>query len=402
MALYSHDTVGIGHIRRNLLIAHALVRSFRGAPILLIAGAREAGAFALPQGVDCLTLPSLAKNDGGDYETRRLAIRLEALINLRAQTLAAALQAFTPDVLIVDKAPRGALRELEPALEALRSGGRTRCVLGLRDVLDEPAAVRREWHELANEEAIRCYYDAVWVYGDPVLFDPVTEYGFSRDVAAKVQYTGYLDQRERLTIRTCASVDLPDGLGLPPGRLVLGMVGGGQDGADLADAFSQAQFPPETNAVLLAGPFLPAKTRALLHERQCQRQRFRVLDFLAEPDLLLQGADAVIAMGGYNTVGEILSFEKPALLVPRVRPRREQLIRAQRLSDLGLVDMLHPDELSPAALSEWLSRAPRPRPCARECLDFNGLNRLPHLLQQVLQRPARSVSGAYKHEIARS
>jgi predicted glycosyltransferase len=45
-------------------------------------------------------------------------------------------------------------------------------------------------------------------------------------------------------------------------------------------------------------------------------------------------------MAGYNSFCEVLSFDKPALLVPRQAPRREQLIRAQRAQDLGLARMM--------------------------------------------------------------
>src|SRR5215207_2724394 len=176
LALYSHDTMGIGHTCRNLLIARTLVAPPVSATVLLIAGAREAGAFPLPPGVDCLTLPALHKSAGGAYAPRALQVGLADLVAVRARTIEAALQAFAPDVLVVDKEPRGAVRELEPALRTLRAGGRTRCVLGLRDVLDDPATVRREWAAAANEDAIEAFYDAVWVYGDPAVYDLAREY----------------------------------------------------------------------------------------------------------------------------------------------------------------------------------------------------------------------------------
>lgn len=57
---------------------------------------------------------------------------------MRSAVLAAALEAFAPDLLIVDKLPSGVLGEFVPALERLRAAGRTKMVLGLRDVLDDP------------------------------------------------------------------------------------------------------------------------------------------------------------------------------------------------------------------------------------------------------------------------
>ena len=142
--LYSHDTMGIGHMRRNLLIATALAHSSLRPSILLIAGAREASAFPMPPSVDCLTLPVYRKEADGRYQSRSLDLPLDQLVRLRAGTIAAALEAFEPDVLIVDKVARGAFAELDPALASSRAKGRTRCVLGLRDVLDDPDAVRRE------------------------------------------------------------------------------------------------------------------------------------------------------------------------------------------------------------------------------------------------------------------
>ena len=63
VALYSHDTMGLGHMRRNLLIAGALAAGPTPAVILLIAGAREVHACGVPAGVDCLSLPALWKED---------------------------------------------------------------------------------------------------------------------------------------------------------------------------------------------------------------------------------------------------------------------------------------------------------------------------------------------------
>jgi predicted glycosyltransferase len=386
IALYSHDTMGIGHMRRNLLIAQALAAAPRGAASLLIAGAREANAFSLPAGADFLSLPALQKQGNGLYQSRHLGLPLEDLIALRARSIAAALEAFAPDVFIVDKVPRGAVNELDPALESLRKNGRTLCVLGLRDVLDDPTTVRREWNEGGFDGILRVYYDAIWVYGDPAVYDVARAYDFPPDVADKVRYTGYLDQRERTRL---ADVDggreILAYLGELPDRLVLCMVGGGEDGAPLAEAFAETEFPPETTGVILTGPFLPAQVQRRLSRRAAANPRLRFLGFVTDTDLLLERAERVIAMGGYNTVCEVLSYNKPALVVPRIHPRREQLIRAQRLQDLGLLDVLHPDRLSPAALGEWLARPVGPRPVARQCINLDGLASLPRLLAEVLQ-----------------
>ena len=391
VVLYSHDTMGLGHMRRNLLVAGALRSTIWRPSTLLIAGAREITGFTLPPGADCLSLPALWKDRDAQYRARDLKLTLYELTALRGAVIREALASFDPHVFIVDNVPRGAERELEPALAQVRARGRTRCVLGLRDILDDPARVRREWERAENEDAIRRYYDAVWVYGDPRVCDVVREYGLAADIAARVRYTGYLDQRARLAAETAGEADPLTSLDLPPGRLALCLVGGGQDGVRLAEAFAGATFPRDVNAVLVTGPMMPAAARRRLQRQSARRARLRVLPVLPEPAALMARADYVIAMGGYNTTCEILSFEKPALIVPRVSPRLEQWIRAERLRELGLVDVLHPDHLTPDALARWLERAAGPRVRARDVISLRGLERLRALLGELVA-PSRRLA----------
>ncbi len=392
IALYSPGIVGLGHLRRNLLISQSLAHSALQPVNLILAEAREASAYvnAMPPGMDCITLPGLSKSVNGDCQPRYLDISFEEMIHLRSRTIRSVLEAFEPDVLIVDNLPRGAYRELDPALELLRSAGSTQCVLGLRDVLDDPEAVHRDWSRWENEMAIRDYYQAVWVYGDPQIYNLPMECRFPADAASKVRYTGYLDQRMRLAALETAIDDPFRALALPRGRLILCLVGGGQDGDRLAQAFVDSELPEGCNGVLVAGPFMSPAVVQDLHRHAALNARLRVLHFIPEPTLLLKRADRVIAMGGYNTVCEVLSFEKPALIMPRVRPRREQIIRAERLRDLGLIEMLHPEDLTPQTLSAWMARdVASPRVKGR--INFEGLSRLPELVIEVLAaRPVRA------------
>jgi predicted glycosyltransferase len=323
---------------------------------------------------------------------------LQELIVMRGNLIRTALESFQPDVFIVDNVPRGAVRELDPALQALRQSGRTQCVLGLRDILDTPAVVKREWGTAANYDAIRQYFDQIWVFGDPAVYDPVAEYSFPADIAPKVRYAGYLDQRARLNLDDVSKQDPLAGLNLPDGKLALCMVGGGQDGSRVAEAFAQADLPHSTNGVVVTGPFMPEETQNRLRGFAESNPRLRILDFIQEPGFLMQRADSVVAMGGYNTVCEVLSHNKRALIVPRVRPREEQHIRARRLSDLGKIDMLHPDCLSPARLSVWLADK-QAKPSSDFTIDQNGLERLPRLLDDLLTPTvAWSTDRAYGEE----
>jgi predicted glycosyltransferase len=380
--LYSHDTMGLGHMRRNFLLADTLGRSAHPGISLIIAGAREAGLFHVPAGADCLTLPALHKQPDGGYLSRSLGVSLKDLLSIREETIWAAISSFNPDLLIVDNVPRGARGELDVTLKRLVRRGHTQCVLGLRDVLDDPAVVEREWSKAANLEAIRAYYAAIWVYGDPNVYDPVREYRFPNDVAAKVRYTGYLDRRAnpRAGAEPTSS---PLSAVKQPGRMMLCLVGGGQDGGRVADAFAAATLPPDAYGVIVTGPFMPKAVLRRLQSAAARSPRLRIIEFTAEPTALLERADRVVSMGGFNTVNEILAYEKSALIVPRVSPRREQLIRAERLQALGLVDMLHPDAMTPDALTRWLASTIVRPTRVRDRVNFNGLASVPRLVEEL-------------------
>jgi len=396
--MYSPGMVGFGHIRRNASIAQALCRSALRPVIVMIAEARQAGALPMPAGVDWVTLPALRKEAGGWCKPRYLNVSNQDLVALRARVIKSAVKAFEPDVLIVDHLPRGAARELGRTLERLRRHRNTRCVLGLRDVLQDPQTVRNNWSDQANATAIRDYYDAVWIYGDPAVYDPVREYHLFDQVAEKVRYTGYLDQRPRLEFADSGAAQF---LADPsPGKIALCVVGGGHDGMALAEAFVRAELPPGTAGVVLTGLYMPGKTRERLRRMAARRPELRLLEFVPEPAPLMQRADRVIAMGGYNTICEVLSFEKRALIVPRVSPQPEQLIRAERLRDLGVIDMLHPAQLSPRAITDWLARDLGPPPPSRSRIDFGGLNRIPVMLAELLENSAGPVSEAVTRAVS--
>ncbi len=233
--LYSHDTVGLGHLRRNQAIATALAKSLPNPAILMVSGAWQGTMFDLPKCIDMVTIPAIMKAAHGGYVTRNSGLQTCDTMNLRSEIIRSVAESFQPDVFIVDKVPRGVYGELESSLESLRRRGRTLCVLGLRDVLDEPEAVQMEWLRDQNEQAIARYYDAIWVYGDRQVFDLADEYHFESTTRDKLIYTGYLDRR-------CGqeSEAHPAGdsclLGEESRQLHVCMVGGGEDGAPLASA----------------------------------------------------------------------------------------------------------------------------------------------------------------------
>lgn len=382
VVLYGHDTMGLGHLRRNLALAAALRAGSDRPDVLVVTGTTEAGRFPRAEGVDLLTLPGIAKDLDGGYRAEHWDVSMGEVVNVRRAVLTAGLQAFAPDLLVVDKVAAGFGGELEGVLGPLRTAG-TRLVLGLRDVLDGPAAATADWRRLRTTEMLRTHYDEAWVYGDQTVSDLSLDCRIPPSVRDMLRYTGFLAAG-----RAAEPVEPPP---VVDGECyVLGLLGGGQDGAELATALAHTDRPEGTALVLVAGPYLPADVRAKLHVAAEADPGLRVVDFSTHAAGWVDGADAVVCMGGYNTVTEVLTTATPALVVPRCVPRTEQLLRARRLSDLGLVDDLHPDDLTPHVLGRWFADAVRRPRTARTGVDLGGLHRVAELAARHLPEARRA------------
>jgi len=231
-------------------------------------------------------------------------------------------------------------------------------VLGLREVMDAPHLLDAEWKQRDVMQKIGHYYDAIWVYGPPDFYDPLTGMNAPQSVRDRMEYVGFLQRRalhENLSTHQ------------PQGDYLLVTTGGGGDGADLVENVMNAYHavPSLTQkALIVLGPYMPGDLRADFLRKAHGIPQIKMIEFDTRMEELIAGSKAVVAMGGYNTYCEILSFDKPALIVPRVAPREEQLLRARRAAELGMVDMLLPDQaadpLRMAAALQALSTRKRP------------------------------------------
>ena len=346
IVLYSHDSVGLGHQRRNLAIAHALSRhlpELAARPVtgLLLTGVERVVGH-LPPAFDVVRLPGIDKGGQG-YTPREVSVPMPDLIDVRRAILSGAIDAFAPDLVVVDRHAFGVDDELLEPLRLLRSEHPgTRVVLGLREILDEPEVAQREWERVGSER-VRELFDAIWVYGDESVTDLRRTAAVPEELRDLVTHTGYL------SIGRTARDFLRE-LQRP---YLLTMVGGGHDGAELCRIAAQAEVPDGMRHVVVAGPQMSGGERAEIEA--LAGPRTEVLDEVPEGLLAIRSAEAVACMGGYNTVCEVLSTDRPALVVPREAPRQEQLIRARSLARTGAVDMLRTRDLSTESLGRWFA-----------------------------------------------
>lgn len=385
---YSHDTFGLGHLRRSRTLAGALTEADPTASALILTGSPVAGRFAFPERVDHIRLPGVTKLADGSYVSQTLGLDIDEVTTLRSSIIQSTIKAYEPDLLIVDKEPTGFRGELLPSLQTLQ-GTHTCCVLGLRDVLDDADVLKAEWERKGATEAADRYYDDIWVYGPDSFYDPTQGLPLSQDTRTRIHWTGFL-QREMVG-------EAPD----DEEDYILVTPGGGGDGAAMVDLVLSAyeQDPDLTpHAKIVYGPFLSGETRGAFEDRVAELDgRVSAVGFEAEIESLHAGAVGVVCMGGYNTFCEVLSFNKRAVIVPRIKPRKEQFIRASRAEELGLVRMLSPErgELTPLAVARAIKALPsQPKPAKAGAAAL--LNGLP----QVVARVADLLPGNIYHPSA--
>lgn len=368
-------------MRRNLALAHALnnqLPGLTGHPVtgMLITGTSLAPAFQAPADWDWVLLPGIKKNPDG-YGPRNLDIPMQELIWLRSRLLRAALAGFRPHLLIVDRHATGVHGELEPALRRARSAGTVRVVLGLREVLDSPEAALAEWARFGGPRLVKALFDAIWVYGDPAVHDPVAAGEIPFSLRKLIRYTGYL----------ASGRPAVPGTSCMPGPYFITTVGGGSDGHALASVALAAPVPGGLGHLIVAGPEMPAGELSDLQRHA--RPGVTVVSAVEDMVFQIRHAAGVIAMGGYNTVCEIMSTSVPALIVPRTQTRAEQRIRAMSLADAGYLEHQDIGTLTPDILAGWMaSRLGTLVDRRRAVLD--GLIRVPQLAADLLEPAYRT------------
>lgn len=400
--VYCHDTFGMGNARRMMAVSTGLADAFPHANLLLASGSPVIHGFHLPKRLDYIKLPAVSRTARERYSARYLTTDIGDTIRLRSSLLKAAVADFSPDLVLIDKKPRGVMGELGAAQAFLRqeSPG-TKSVLVLRDILDAPAVTIPDLAESGFEDDVRDFCDRVAVLGSTDVFDFTREYRLRAETAARVSYCGYLRSPEPR--RAVHDVRNECGADTPTDRLVLVTPGGGDDGDTLLEAAVEAiaslvarppRGGPRVRALVVTGPQGRPDRLTRLQARAAQVDGLLIREFTDDMASYEQAADLVVSMGGYNAVCEALSLASRAIVVPRCRPVQEQRIRAARLSALGLLRVMYPEGLTASSLAavmdEELCKRPARRPNA--VVDMNGLPAFVRLVEEVMRESPRRAS----------
>lgn len=398
---YSHDSFGLGHIRRTLAIVRRLAHDMPGVRQMVLTGSSQFGAYEWPSHVDCVKLPTIRKKENGEYHSPHLHGSLEAVSSLRESIIMSTISHFNPDLVLVDKAPAGLNGEmLRPLLYLKEAYPHTSLVLGMRDIEDAPEITCRDWERDNIYSLLTDSYDAILLYGSREIFDPVLEYKLSPVIERKIYPCGYIFGSDESRL-TADHLRMKLGIGLKP--LVLVTAGGGGDGFQIIKTYLEMldslSAPASFHSLIVTGPQMDVSEHRLLEQYVSKISSPITLKiFIPHLSSYLSIADLVVTMGGYNTVMEIMGYARRSVIVPRVTPRREQLIRAERLAARSLVCMIHPDDLTPARLLAEVEagmdgRNP-PSPSGTE-LSMNGAEVASQTLIELLKnRPHADLSGS--------
>src|SRR5215212_8369494 len=375
---YSHDGTGLGHLRITLGVATAYAELRPQDSLLLMTGSLHAGTFALPENLDYVKLPAMPKRDlyASLPPTEGYTGSHNSTIRFRTALALATVQAFDPHLVVIDHAPAGLFRELAPSIDWLRRRDPSPTLaLLMRDITFGPEQTRSIWKNEGVYPLLDEAYARILIYGDRRVFDPIAAYGMSEVAASRTRFCGYLAPSPPR--RSPAHVRDELGAGTLP--LVTVSVGGGADGCSLLRAFLsglRSWSGPPMHSYVVTGPLLPEQDRHEIVEMTRALPNVRTLDF--DPDFVaaVHAADAVVCMGGYNSLAESVYFGKRPIVVPRVPGPEEQVLRAEGFARLGLATAVGPDPLNASELWEAidgeLSSTDSPAPT----LAFDGLEQI--------------------------
>jgi predicted glycosyltransferase len=384
--MYSPDSIGLGHMRRNSAIAAGLSRVLPGVSNLLLVGSSAGAYFDLPAGTDCIKLPSILKTGRNEWVPKSLNVPREVARNLRSRIITETAEAFAPDVFLVDHVPSGIWDELAPTLRSLsNASSRPQLVLGLRDILGAPKDICERWTADGIYDLIDDNYDKILIYGSPDIFPACEAYGLRKRFSDRIKYCGFIQFGRPPITRTDARRMLS--IGNKP--LVVMTAGGGHDAFPMMHfvlkALLTGQKLRKFDLTVVAGPLMPAAER---QEIEIMAAELGASFLASTPNLhtYLSAADTILTMGGYNTVMEAIAVGVPTIVIPRIGPSAEQRYRAKQFSDLNLVHSIDLETSHPEELRDTIDFALSSPRKSISALSFDGIENAAHELASLARQ----------------
>lgn len=385
LMFYCQHILGMGHLVRSMEIVRGLTKDFQ---ICFINGGEIIKEFEIPSSVEVINLPAI-KTDPEFEELQVVddAYNLTEIKEVRKNRLLETFNQFQPDILMIELFPFGRRRfsfELIPLLQQVKSRGSTKVVSSLRDI------VVTKQHKQAKHEEKVCnlmnqYFDLLLVHGDPKFVSLEETFSRISNLNCKVYYTGYVVQKPPVN-PVLSDEDKKILNSAKP--MILVSVGGGRFGHELLDCVVKAAPLLEKKlshkTQVFTGPFMPEEKFTELQAMAENSTNIRIRRYTPYLLSYMKKAEISISMSGYNTTMNVLTTGVRAMVLPFTGNQdREQTIRAEKLSDLGVVKLISPNDLQPdnfaLKIISYLEEQPH-----RISFDFAGVEKTAALLRNLV------------------
>lgn len=393
LLLYCQHSLGMGHWVRAMTLANALSREFS---VTFLNGGRAPDHQTTAGDLDMLNLPPLGMGEDHQLYSQDERYSVKEALALRRQLILDSYALSRPEVVLIELFPFGRKKlagELLPLLKIARRDKQARPLVlcSLRDIMVNARKDQSRHDERARWITDR-YFDGLLVHADPRFARLEDSFKPRHPLQTPLLYTGFV-----------APGRIPAPI-KPPRCGVLVSAGGGMVGAPLFQAAVQAHAinwaKEKLPMTIVAGPFLPEADWQDLVAQVKGMAGLTLGRSVPAMQPSLQAHSLSVSQCGYNTVMDILESRTPALVVPFVRGQEdEQIQRAQKLAELGLVEMLNPTELTGQRLAERILqlRDFSPNPSG---LNLAGADHTVRLIQELLAGKNNSLAESQPKECA--
>lgn len=419
IVFFSQHLLGVGHHFRNLQIVRALAKSHE---VYFVDGGREVHRIDIPS-VTTIHLPALFK----DVESQRIVCEdpkfsLRKAQEKRRQILLEKIAQIQPDIFVIELFPFARTRlykELIPAIQKARAiNPEAKVICSVREIIKKapqkelarkkpphPETLffipRMIWYAVSfwrkdekNKRLARLYYervvpvlnryfDYVLIHGDPRLFQLESFFPWIENIEIPIEYTGYVSEKlESPDSDTQRTIEKQE-------PYVLVSVGGGILGWDMITTAVQTWkilrengYIQNMKMVIFVGVFMKDAEYDAIKE-MCTEDFFFLSRFTNNFLQWMQGAELSISQAGYNTCMNVLETGVKAILVPiPAKTDLDQVPRAEKLSELGIADMIRSEELTLERMANAiLERLESPR--MKHNILLNGAERTEQLLSRL-------------------
>ncbi|MUG96379.1 glycosyl transferase [Scytonema sp. UIC 10036] len=351
IVFYCQYLTGMGHLVRSMEIVRSLVKEFK---VYFINGGPRVEGFKVPAGVEVINLPALWLEDG-KFQIADGCQSVEEVKEIRKNQLIDICDRIQPDCLITEFFPFGRHKlffELLPLLEYVDTNlPNTKIVCSLRDVIGR---------ETLSEEAdiicqlINQYFDLILFHSDPNFLTFEASFPRYQELKCQIEYTGFVAQT---TLGNVTSFDNSLTKNQKKEPLILVSVGGGRLGYELLESVIEASKILENkiphHIQIFTGPFMPDEQFVKLEAAALNRGNVNLQRYTPQLLSYMERSDLSISLTGYNTTMNILRTGVRAIVVPigHYDQDLEQLVRTRKLEQMGIVEVIHPNNLEPIYLA---------------------------------------------------